>query len=72
MKSPCNGCPERFIACSDHCPKDARGEFGYKAWREYKDAEKKHLKEAGNRFAIVGSEARDKIRYSYTKGPTKG
>ena len=33
-KSPCDGCTERFIACSDKCPKDARGEFGYKAWRE--------------------------------------
>lgn len=29
---PCNGCTERFTACSDHCPKDERGEFGYKAW----------------------------------------
>lgn len=31
--SPCKDCPERFLACSDHCPKDARGEFGYKAWK---------------------------------------
>ena len=31
--SPCNGCTERFLACSDRCPKDARGEFGYKAWK---------------------------------------
>jgi hypothetical protein len=31
--SPCKDCPERFIACSDKCPKDARGEYGYKAWR---------------------------------------
>lgn len=30
--SPCNGCTERFIACSDKCPKDLRGEYGYKAW----------------------------------------
>jgi hypothetical protein len=31
--SPCHGCPERFTACSDRCPKDARGEYGYKAWK---------------------------------------
>lgn len=31
--SPCNGCTERFYACSDHCPKDKRGEFGYLAWK---------------------------------------
>ena len=30
--SPCKGCTERFIACSDKCPKDLRGEYGYKAW----------------------------------------
>lgn len=32
--SPCNGCTERSIACSGHCPKDARGEYGYKAWKQ--------------------------------------
>lgn len=32
---PCKGCPERFPACSDRCPKDARGEYGYKAWKAY-------------------------------------
>ena len=32
-KSPCKDCQERFLACSDHCPKDERGEFGYKAWK---------------------------------------
>lgn len=31
--SPCTGCTERFLACSDKCPKDARGERGYKAWK---------------------------------------
>ena len=29
---PCKDCPERFTACSDKCPKDLRGEYGYKAW----------------------------------------
>lgn len=32
--SPCNGCTERFTACHDHCPKDARGDYGYDAYRE--------------------------------------
>lgn len=32
-EAPCRDCPERFLACSDHCPKDERGEFGYKAWK---------------------------------------
>ena len=31
--SPCKDCPERSRACSDNCPKDARGEYGYKAWK---------------------------------------
>jgi Fe-S-cluster-containing dehydrogenase component len=31
--SPCLGCTERFRACSDNCPKDARGEKGHKAWK---------------------------------------
>ena len=39
------GCPERFPACSDHCPKDARGEYGYKAWRADWDKIKKAEKE---------------------------
>lgn len=30
---PCKCCTERFTACHDHCPKDARGEFGYMAWK---------------------------------------
>ena len=45
---PCNGCSERFIACSDRCPKDERGEFGYKAWKtklnKVKQAEKEYLR----------------------------
>lgn len=32
-KPPCAGCTERFYACHDRCPKDERGEFGYKAWK---------------------------------------
>ena len=44
--SPCNGCPERFVACSDKCPKDERGEYGYRAWKadyqKLKAAEKEY------------------------------
>ena len=47
-KGPCNGCTERFLACSDNCPKDARGEYGYKAMkadiRKRKAAEKEYYK----------------------------
>ena len=32
-KGPCYGCTERFQACSDNCPKDARCEYGYKAMK---------------------------------------
>lgn len=31
--NPCRNCTERFIACSDRCPKDARGEYGRSAWK---------------------------------------
>jgi hypothetical protein len=36
--SPCCGCTERKIACHGSCPKDKRGEYGYKAWRAELDA----------------------------------
>lgn len=36
-KSPCFGCDERRINCHSDCPKDARGEFGYSAWRKIVD-----------------------------------
>lgn len=38
---PCKDCAERFQACWDRCPKDARGEYGYKAWRDQINAEKR-------------------------------
>lgn len=31
--SPCDGCTERFLACHDNCPKDNRGQYGYKAFK---------------------------------------
>ena len=44
--SPCKGCEERFTACSDRCPKDAMGEYGYQAWKtecqKIKDAHKEY------------------------------
>lgn len=61
---PCDGCTERFIACSDRCPKDERGEAGYKAWK--------------NEIARVKNEKRDylirkNIRCkSYNKGEEYG
>ena len=44
--SPCDGCTERFTACSDRCPKDERGEKGYKAWK----AEIKRVKEEKQKY----------------------
>ena len=41
--SPCKDCPERFPACSAHCPKDERGEYGYKAWRVDFEAKRRAL-----------------------------
>lgn len=45
--SPCNGCTERFIACSDRCPKDERGEYGHKAYtneiKRVKEEKQKYL-----------------------------
>jgi hypothetical protein len=35
--SPCMGCTERFTACHDRCPKDARGEYGYLAWKHERE-----------------------------------
>lgn len=69
---PCHNCPERFTACSDRCPKDARGEFGHKAWTKQRQEQLQYLKDIKNRWSIVSSAARDKIRYAYTKAPRKG
>ena len=34
---PCRDCTEKFEACHGRCPKDARGEFGYAAWKKEVD-----------------------------------
>ena len=58
---PCKDCPERFPACSDKCPKDARGEYGYKAWKaefqKEKDAEKEYKRQ--RREDYLHSDERD-------------
>ena len=45
--SPCAGCTERFLACQDRCPKDARGEKGINAWKaeiqRVKNARREHI-----------------------------
>jgi hypothetical protein len=64
---PCNGCTERFSACSDRCPKDARGEFGYKAWKARHLAEQKHLEANKNRFNSPWSPAKETRARSYSK-----
>ena len=44
--SPCQNCAERFTACHDRCPKDERGEEGYKAWK----AENERINEERKRY----------------------
>lgn len=50
--SPCNGCTERFTACSGRCPKDARGEKGYNAWTGEIKRVKKEKQEYLNRTNV--------------------
>lgn len=63
-KPPCCDCSEKFIACHDHCPKDARGEFGYKAWK----AEIKRVKKARRDFIELKTEHGYKRRWVNGKG----
>ena len=48
-KPPCKGCTERCVIesfnCHDRCPKDERGELGYKAWKSRLDEINKRRKE---------------------------
>ena len=54
--SPCNGCTERTISpnCHDACPKDSRGEYGYKAWlaeiEQIKKEREKHQRLSTGKF----------------------
>lgn len=63
---PCKGCTERFQACSDRCPKDARGEFGYMAWK----AEIDRVKKARLEYIELKTERGYKMRWE--KGNGKG
>lgn len=57
---PCKDCTERFLACSDRCPKDERGEVGYKAWKERVRAQKEYTKNAGMQTFYPLSPAQEK------------
>ncbi len=54
--SPCKGCTERTAEpnCHDNCPKDSRGEYGYKAWTAeielLKKERKKHWRLSTGKF----------------------
>jgi hypothetical protein len=66
---PCKDCPERFIACSDHCPKDDRGEYGYKAWK----AEMAELKKAmKTQNSIAYTAAKRRAKWAYIKRDYSG
>ena len=76
--SPCKDCPERFLACSDKCPKDARGEYGYKAWKaelkKVQDAEKEYKRRSSREDWLRGdmkSEKQWKVINSQGKLVTK-
>lgn len=57
---PCNGCTERFLACSDRCPKDARGDYGHKAWKGQHQAQQKHIADNRNRWGVPMTAARER------------
>ena len=67
--APCKGCAERFTACSDCCPKDARGEYGYRAWKaEYQrmvDVQKEYKR--SRREDYLRSEQCDLAKERYVK-----
>lgn len=73
--SPCNGCTERFTACSDKCPKDERGEYGYKAWkadlRKMKDAEKEYNKLRYEEYMRSEQREYDQERFNRCKNGMK-
>ena len=75
--SPCNGCTERFTACSDRCPKDERGEYGYKAWkadhRKMKAAEKEYNKLRYEEYMRSEQREYDQERFNrYKNGMKRG
>ena len=48
--SPCKNCQERFAACSDKCPIDAEGGYGYKACVAEVRAEEAKINEMRRRW----------------------
>jgi hypothetical protein len=67
--SPCKDCPERFIACSDRCPKDARGEYGYKAWKAELAEFKKAMK---TQNSIAYTAAKRRAKWAFIKRDYSG
>lgn len=61
---PCKDCPERFLACSDRCPKDERGEYGYKAWKADLIAEKRAWKKYNLLNADYWTESRRRAQWN--------
>ena len=66
---PCYGCTERFTACSDRCPKDERGEYGYKAWKAKLEAEKQAARLRNN---LSYSNAKRRAVWAAIKGDHYG
>ena len=66
---PCKDCTERFLACSDNCPKDARGEYGYKAHKAALQKEKAVEREykLRRREDYMRSEQRQEDQYQFAK-----
>ena len=55
-KPPCKDCAERCVTesfnCHNSCPKDKRGEYGYKAWKDKVDRANKARQEYNFKAAI--------------------
>ena len=68
---PCKGCPERFIACSNKCPVDARGEYGYNTWlqdvRKLQAAEREYKRQRREDFKHSEECKNGQIAYSNSK-----
>ena len=57
---PCKGCTDRHPACHGKCE-------AYKEWLDRHHAQQKHLEDHRYRLEILGSDARDKVRWRYIK-----
>ena len=74
---PCKDCPERFYACSDKCPKDARGEFGYQAWkaelRKQKAVEREYKLQQREEYMRSEQREADRVQFArYKNGMKRG